>query len=64
MPKRTFTDSEKVLFVLASIGDEVVVTEFCAKHGIARSSFYSWRKALLASLALNVSPRKVTRRAG
>jgi transposase-like protein len=55
---------EKVSIVLASANDEMVVTEFCAKHGIARSSLYSWRKALLISLAASVSPKKLSRRAG
>lgn len=58
MTKRTYTDLEKVQLVLASIRDDVVVTEFCEKHGIARSSFYAWRKALLTDLSLSVSSSK------
>jgi transposase-like protein len=62
--KRNFTDLEKVQLVLASIPDDVVVTEFCEKHGIARSSFYAWRKALLANLSTSISSSKRQHRAG
>ena len=63
MPKKSFTDFEKVLLVLASIRDDVVITDFCTRHGIARSSLYAWRKALLASLSSNFS-QNLNRRVG
>jgi transposase-like protein len=64
MNKKSFTDFEKVLLVLASIRDDVVITDFCTRHGIARSSLYAWRKALLRDLSPSVSVKNLHRRAG
>ena len=64
MVKKSFTNLEKVQLVLAGIRDDVVVTEFCEKHRIARSSFYAWRKALLTDLSLSIPSSKRYHRIG
>ncbi len=58
MPKRSFSEKEKVELVLASMKDGVVVTDFCTQHKISRSTFYSWKKALINYLAKGVTRGK------
>ena len=35
-----------------------VVTKFCIKHGIPRSTFYRWRKLVLTGLCVILSANK------
>ncbi len=58
MLRRSVSDAEKVELVLASIQEKVVITQFCAQHGIARSSFYAWKKAVLQQLGKSLSRRR------
>lgn len=51
MRKRSFPGTVKVELVLASLQEGIVISKFCAKHGIARSSYYSWKKAVLEQLS-------------
>ena len=62
MHNHRITDTEKVSLALASMIDDVVITNFCTKHGIARSSLYSWRKALLTELSASISQKNPLRR--
>jgi transposase-like protein len=58
MLKKSFSDFEKVEFVLAGIKEGVVIKDYCNRHGISRSSFYSWKKAVLQQLSKEVSRKK------
>jgi transposase-like protein len=58
MRKRSLSGTEKVELVLASIQEGVVITKFCAEHKIARSSFYSWKNAVLKQLSEGLSRRE------
>jgi len=50
MPKK-FSDSERIRLALASLNEGVVVTKYCADHGISRSALYRSRKELLSCLS-------------
>lgn len=63
MPIRKLSDTEKVWLVLASMKDGVVITDFCAKHKIPRSSFYSWQRNLIDDLALSLKGKSSRSRA-
>ena len=58
MSKRRFSDLEKVEFVLVGIKEGVVIKDFCNRHRISRSSFYSWKKAVLQQLSKEMSRKK------
>lgn len=51
MVGRVRTDSEKLEFVLSSFQRDVTIAQHCAKHGVSTSTFYRWRKLVLAGLA-------------
>ena len=61
MKRRHLTDVQKVLMVLAGTGEGVKIADLCRKHGIARSSFYSWRKNVLANLTSGLASKKSRR---
>ncbi len=60
MPKKNFSDTEKVELVLASMKDGVVVKDYCAQHRISRSSYYIWKKDLLNHLSKGIN--RITKR--
>lgn len=51
MLKRNFSESEKLKLALGSFNEGIVVTKYCAKHGISRSVLYRSRKELLNLLS-------------
>lgn len=57
MSRRKLSDDEKLKLVLASFGQDVVITDFCSKHGISRSALYAWQKAVLVYLARGLHKR-------
>jgi transposase-like protein len=61
MPKKLFSEFEKVGFVLASAQEGVVITDFCTRHRISRSSLYAWRKDVFKQLSRGLSPKKPRR---
>lgn len=63
MPIRKFSDAEKVKLVLASMKDGVIITDFCSKHDIPRSSFYSWQRDLIGDLVLSLKGKHPRSRA-
>ena len=58
MPRKTMSNQEKVKIVLASSQENIIVTKFCIKHGIPRSTFYRWRKLVLTGLCVIMSANK------
>jgi putative oxidoreductase len=44
-------------FVLQGIADDGLVTELCARHGIARADYYKWRALTLDAAALALAER-------
>jgi transposase-like protein len=58
MPKRPYSDLEKVTLVLGSMQEGVVITDYCNYHRISRSAFYTWRKAILKQLATGLSQKQ------
>lgn len=51
--------SKQVAIVLASFQCGTTKKEFCAQHGISRSTLYRWRRLLLAILStLSMSERR------
>ena len=55
MPKKNFSNTEKVELVLASMKEGIVVKSFCAQHKISRSSYYTWKKDLLNHLSQGIN---------
>ncbi len=51
MIKKKLSPKDKVKLVIAALPETVNKKKFCAKHGISRSTFYSWRKRVLTRLA-------------
>ncbi len=58
MQRKTFSDTEKIEYVLASIKEGVVITDFCNRHGFSRSAYYTWKKALLQKLTNGITGKK------
>ncbi len=58
MHRKTFSDAEKVEYVLASIKEGVVVSDFCKRHGFSRSAYYKWKRSLFHWLSSGVSHKK------
>lgn len=50
-PGRKVPAKEKVKLAIASLDEGINKTEFCAKHGIARSTLYAWQDVVLARLS-------------
>lgn len=64
MSQSKLTDSAKVLLVLASFGKgSSSISEFCANRGVARSTFYAWRKAVVTQLATGITRQNSRRSA-
>lgn len=61
MKPGNFSDETKVRLVLASFSKGGSIKKFCAEHGIARSTFYAWRKALLKHLSEGIASKKSDR---
>jgi transposase-like protein len=55
MSRSNLSDETKVSIVLASFSKSGSVDKFCAENGIARSTFYAWRKALLRHLSAGIA---------
>lgn len=51
MIKKKLSSKEKIRLVIAALPETVNKKKFCAKHGIPRSTFYSWQKRVLTRLA-------------
>jgi len=49
--KKKISPKEKVKLVIAALPETVNKKKFCAKHGISRSTFYSWQKKVLTRLS-------------
>jgi transposase-like protein len=62
MSRKTVSNFKKVKLILSSLQENVIVTKFCKEHGIPRSSFYRWRKLMLAGLAAFISGDKKARK--
>jgi transposase-like protein len=58
MSRKTVSNFKKVRLILSSLQENVIVTKFCKEHGIPRSTFYRWRKLVLAGLAAFISGDK------
>lgn len=58
MHRKTFSDTEKVEYVLASTKEGVVISDFCKRHGLSRSAYYTWKKDLLHWLSNGVKGKK------
>lgn len=61
MPKSKINDVAKVEIVLASFSENSSVNELCKSNGIARSTFYTWRKALLTHLSEGIASKQSNR---
>ncbi len=48
---KKFSEPERLKLALASFNEGIVVTKYCAKHGVSRSALYRFRKELLGRLA-------------
>lgn len=58
MRRKTFSDAEKVEYILASTKEGVVISDFCKRHGFSRSAYYTWKKALLDWLSDGIKYKK------
>jgi len=62
MLKKKISNEEKVKFVVRSFQKDVVITKFCIEHAIPRSTFYRWKKLVIASLASAMPTHKKKQR--
>ncbi len=62
MSKSKINDVAKVEIVLASFRENSSVNELCKSNGVARSTFYTWRRSLLTYLSAGVASKQSNRR--
>ncbi len=60
--RKRLSDAEKVELVLSGIKEGVIIKDFCTKHGISRSAFYSWKQKVLNQLSRDMSPKRLSHR--
>jgi len=58
--RRSLSDTEKAELVLAGIKEGVVIKDFCTRHGISRSAFYSWKQKVLSQLSREMSQKRLS----
>lgn len=57
MPKK-ISGVEKAKIVLTSLGEGVVITQYCRERHIPRSTYYRWRHLFLAGCSAFLSGKR------